>query len=210
LSHDYNYILGLGVDFPFEGKVYRIADDLELGVAAAFERWMKRQAMQSAMDVADVDPGGAEQFREVFFKQSVGGAFRIESEMARKAILSNPDAQVELFYLLMENGRDKATGKAPEVDRRLAKRMLDDKVAGPWAMAMCLVALGLDPTNALTAAAGIMAVRAATRETQAQKKSSGDWSESILQSCQNSLSSVGGGLSASSLTPNLNQFQSQV
>ena len=167
---DMNNILGLGQDVSFDGKTYRIADDLEFGVQADFERWLKHQAMQTGMEVSADDSVQADAFRRQFIKDSLGGAFRLDGEISRQALLGNPDASVELLFLLLEDGRRKAGDNAPEVTRRLAKRMLNDEKIGPWVQALCFMALGLDPTNALVMGTGLVMTRAAIADNRQQGK----------------------------------------
>lgn len=166
---DMNTILGLGQDVSFEGKTYRIADDLEFSVQADFERWLKAQAMRSAIDVCGNDQQEADQYRRLFFEDSLGGAYRLDGQLARKALLGNPEASVKLLHLLLEDGKRKAPDGSPEVSERLARKMLKDEKLGPWVQALCLVALGLDPTNALVLATGLVMTRAEASKNQKQQ-----------------------------------------
>lgn len=166
MAVDMNTILGLGQDIEFEGKTYRIADDLEFAVQAGFERWLKSQAIKTGMDIAESNPDEADHYRRLFIKDSLAGTYRIEGELSRQAIVGNPEASVQLLYLLLEDGRRKAGKDAPEVSPQLARRMLKDQKTGPWAQAMCMVALGLDPTNALVMATGLVMTRAAVETNQ--------------------------------------------
>lgn len=161
---DYNTILGLGVDFHYKGKDYRIADDLEFGVSAAFERWLKKKAIQTVQEATD-DPNELESLRDKFFRAAVAGEYRMEGELARQTIIKNPDAAVELLFLLLEDGKRKNDNQPP-VSRSLAKEMLIDEKAGPWVMALCLVALGLDPTSALVLGMGLVMTRAEQKNNQ--------------------------------------------
>lgn len=201
---DMNTILGLGQDVSFEGKTYRIADDLEFSVQADFERWLKAQAMRAAIEVCGSDQQEADQYRRLFFEDSLGGAYRLEGQLARKALLGNPEASVKLLHLLLEDGRRKAPGSPPEVSESLARKMLRDEKIGPWVQSLCLVALGLDPTNALVLATGLVMTRAETVKNQKQQattesmkaeiasRQSENSSETSLNFIVNYLDSVGG------------------
>lgn len=210
---DMNTILGLGQDVLFEGKEYRIADDLDFSVQADFERWLKSQAMKAAREVCGDDQMEADQYRRLFFEDSLSGAYRLEGQLARKALLGNQDASVKLLCLLLEDGKRKAPkAQQHDISESLAKRMLKDKDTGPWVQAMCLVALGLDPTNALVLATGLVMTRAETAANQQKAMSvegmkaeinsrqSENSSETSLSFIVNYLDSLGGSSPSSSAT----------
>lgn len=203
---DMNHILGLGQDVFFEGKLYRIADDLEFGVQADFERWLKSQAMREAQEVASGNPEMQERFCRLFIADSIAGAYRLDGQIAKQALVNNPDASVKLLYLLLEDGKRKAPqDQQHSISEQLAKKMLKDEKVGPWVQALCLVALGLDPTNALVLAMGLVRTRAETKTNQQMQATttsmkdelrarlSESSSENILPSLVTYLDSVGGG-----------------
>lgn len=200
---DMNTILGLGQDLVFEGKRYRVSDDLSFSVQADFERWLKSQVMQDAMDVAGVQQDRAEMMCRLFMKESGSGMYRFNGEIARAAMMNNTHASVKLFSLLLEDGKRKAGKDAPDVSEQLAARILADKKAGPWALGLCLVAVGLDPTSALALANGLVMTRAEMDRNQKSqvtlgeirqelsKRLSGDSSESAQNYLLNYLNSLG-------------------
>lgn len=203
---DMNHILGLGQDVFFEGKLYRIADDLEFGVQADFERWLKSQAMREAQEVASGNPEMQERFCRLFIADSIAGAYRLDGQIAKQALVNNPDASVKLLYLLLEDGKRKAPqDQQHSISEQLAKKMLKDEKVGPWVQALCLVALGLDPSNALVLAMGLVGTRAETKANQQKQATttsmkdelrarlSESSSENILPSLVTYLDSVGGG-----------------
>lgn len=213
MTVDMNTILGLGQDVVYKGKTYRIADDLDFCVEADFTRWLKSQAMQSAIEVSGGDQDEADRYRRIFFEESLAGAYRLGGVRARQALLGNPEASVKLLHLLLEDGRRKAPGKkTPDVSEALAREMLRDEKVGPWVQAMCLVALGLDPTNALVMGMGLVMTRAeqnanqyktaTTVEMMAELNSrpSESSSETILPFISNYLDSLGGNSSSSTAT----------
>lgn len=201
---DMNTILGLGQDLLFEGKRYRVSDDLSFSVQADFERWLKSQVMKNAMEAAGDDPELGDRLCRLYMKDSLAGEYRLEGEIARKALMQQHEAAVKLLHLLLEDGRRKASDDAPEVSESLARKMLEDKNCGPWAMGMCLVALGLDPRNALVLASGLVLTRASIKTNQQTSMSqqeireslaknlSGDSSESALSLLVAFLDSPGG------------------
>ena len=202
---DMNSILGLGQDVFFDGKLYRIADDLEFGVQADFERWLKSQAMREAQAVAQGDTEMQERFCRLFIADSLSGAYRLDGQIAKQALINNPDASVKLLYLLLEDGKRKAPQEQQhDISEQLAKKMLRDAKVGPWVQALCLVALGLDPTNALVLATGLVRTRAEAKanqqkqattqsmKTELKTKLSESSSESVLSSLLSYLDSVGG------------------
>ena len=201
-----NHILGLGQDVFFEGKLYRIADDLEFGVQADFERWLKSQAMREAQEVASGNPEMQERFCRLFIADSIAGAYRLDGQIAKQALVNNPDASVKLLYLLLEDGKRKAPqDQQHSISEQLARKMLKDEKVGPWVQALCLVALGLDPSNALVLAMGLVGTRAETKANQQKQATttsmkdelrarlSESSSENILPSLVTYLDSVGGG-----------------
>lgn len=202
---DMNHILGLGQDVFFEGKLYRIADDLEFGVQADFERWLKSQAMREAQAVSLGDSEMQERFCRLFVQDSLAGAYRLDGQIAKQALLYNPAASVKLLYLLLEDGKRKAPqDQQHDISEQLAKKMLNDKKVGPWVQAICLMALGLDPTNALVLAIGLVGTRAGTKANQQKQAtmtsmkdelkarlSEGSF-ENVLTSLVTYLDSVGG------------------
>ncbi len=203
---DMNHILGLGQDVFFEGKLYRIADDLEFGVQADFERWLKSQAMREAQEVASGNPEMQERFCRLFIADSIAGAYRLDGQIAKQALVNNPDASVKLLYLLLEDGKRKAPqDQQHSISEQLARKMLKDEKVGPWVQALCLVALGLDPSNALVLAMGLVGTRAETKANQQKQATttsmkdelkarlSESSSENILPSLVTYLDSVGGG-----------------
>lgn len=203
---DMNHILGLGQDVFFEGKLYRIADDLEFGVQADFERWLKSQAMREAQEVASGNPEMQERFCQLFIADSIAGAYRLDGQIAKQALVNNPDASVKLLYLLLEDGKRKAPqDQQHSISEQLARKMLKDEKVGPWVQALCLVALGLDPSNALVLAMGLVGTRAETKANQQKQATttsmkdelrarlSESSSENILPSLVTYLDSVGGG-----------------
>lgn len=203
---DMNRILGLGQDVFFEGKLYRIADDLEFGVQADFERWLKSQAMREAQEVASGNPEMQERFCRLFIADSIAGAYRLDGQIAKQALVNNPDASVKLLYLLLEDGKRKAPqDQQHSISEQLARKMLKDEKVGPWVQALCLVALGLDPSNALVLAMGLVGTRAETKANQQKQATttsmkdelrarlSESSSENILPSLVTYLDSVGGG-----------------
>ena len=202
---DMNSILGLGQDVFFDGKLYRIADDLKFGVQADFERWLKSQAMREAQAVAQGDTEMQERFCRLFIADSLSGAYRLDGQIAKQALINNPDASVKLLYLLLEDGKRKAPQEQQhDISEQLAKKMLRDAKVGPWVQALCLVALGLDPTNALVLAMGLVGTRAETKSNQLQQATTKNMkdelrarlsessSENVLSSLLAYLDSVGG------------------
>src|SRR6185436_20472062 len=101
----------------------------------------KKEAMQAIRDGAGNDPEFREYLMGRWFAMSAGGLFRLGGEIARSALMQNPDAGVELFYLLMEDGKRK-NPEQPDISRALLAKIYKDKEAGPWAMGLCLTALG--------------------------------------------------------------------
>lgn len=209
---DMNSILGLGQDVFFEGKLYRISDDLEFGVQANFERWLKSQAMRESQEATAGNPDLQEKMCRIFMADSLAGAYRLEGSIARQALMNNPEASVKLLHLLLEDGALKAPKEQQhEITEQLARRMLRDKEVGPWVKAVCLVALGLDPTNALIIGTGIVMTRAEFQQTQQMsssrkdlrqeisKRLSGSSSESALNYLLNYIDSVGGESAGSSV-----------
>ena len=178
---DMNTILGLGQDIPFEGKTYRLSDDLDFGVGASFERWLKSEAIKIGVEVAQDHPSEADHFRRLFVKESLDGTYRLDGEIARRAITGNPAASVQLLYLLLDDGKNKAGKDAPEVTPQLAKRMLKDRQVGPLVQAICLVALGLDPTTALVMAMGLVMTRAEISENQTKTASVAELKKEIME-----------------------------
>lgn len=203
---DMNHILGLGQDVFFDGKLYRIADDLEFGVQADFERWLKSQAMREAQAVSVGDAEMQERFCRLFVADSLAGAYRLDGQIAKQSLINNPAASVRLLYLLLEDGKRKAPqDQQHSISEQLAKKMLKDEKVGPWVQALCLVALGLDPSNALVLAMGLVGTRAETKTNQQMQATttsmkdelrarlSESSSENILPSLVTYLDSVGGG-----------------
>lgn len=210
---DMNTILGLGQDIVFEGKTYRISDDIDFCVEADFTRWLKAQAMQSAIEVSGGDQEEADRYRRLFFEESLNGAYRLGGARARQALLGNPEASVKLLYLLLEDGRRKTVGKkVPDVSEALAREMLKDEAVGPWAQGICLVALGLDPLNALVMGKGLVMTRAEIARNQARvatvqemmeelnSRPSGNLSETILPFIRSYLDSAGANSPSSTAT----------
>lgn len=203
---DMNSILGLGQDVSFDGKLYRIADDLEFGVQADFERWLKAQAMREMQAVSVGDSEMQERFCRLFVADSLAGAYRLDGQIAKQTLINNPVASVKLLVLLLEDGKRKAPqDQQHDINEALARKMLKDETVGPWVQAMCLVALGLDPTNALVLGMGLVRTRAElktnqqaqattmTMKEELKTKLSASSSESVLNSLVSYLDSVGGG-----------------
>ncbi len=163
---EFNEILGLGQDLEFQGKRYRITDDLTFGVQAEFERWLKSQAMLDAMNAPSQDE--ADKYRRIFFEDSAHGAFRFGGVRSRMALMGNFEASVRLLYLLMQDGHRRASAEYGIPSEAVARKMLDDVKLGPWAQAICLQALGLNPQYALATAIGLTLARAETAENQSK------------------------------------------